>query len=235
MFDELTGLWDNARKEQAKNAAIQFRAFQVYDQLERQDPRTKDDPKDDRYRRRASESVGAAQQLASDKDELYDDIQVTASKWYQQQGDAEKAKQVVRSFYDGHKDDQRARLEMARLLGGDAATRPEAIRILGQEIPEDKQATGVKTFRRQTCRRRRRTSSGCCAWPITASADATKRKAMEPAIEGGIESLRKLTSPKNYWVLGLEGRYRLIRGENVEAIRRARGGVQDHAGRARWT
>ena len=50
-------------------------------------------------------------------------------------------------------------------------------------------------------------------------ADAARRKELEPAIDGGIESLRKLTSPKHYWVLGLEGRYHLMRGENVDAIR----------------
>lgn len=219
VFDDLTAQWDKARKEQPKNAAIQFRAFQAYNQLSRVDPRTKDDPKDDRYRRRAGESIAAAQQVATDKDELYDDVHVLASRWALQQGDQEKAKQIVRAFYESHKDDQRARLEMARLLGSEPATRAEAIKILSQEVPEDKQATGFKAFKRQDLRAQTAYQLSLLRLADYTATEPAKRKELGPVIEAGIESLRKLTSPKHFWVLGLEGRYHLIRGEYVDAIR----------------
>ena len=88
-------------------------------------------------------------------------------------------------------------------------------------MPEEKQGpTGFKAFKRQDLLAIRRIKS-FRRWRLadyTATEPASARS-WGPVIEAGIESLRNLTSPKHFWVLGLEGRYHLIRGEYVDAIR----------------
>ena len=158
---------------------------------------------------------------STDKDPHYVDTQLAVARWYERQGKPEEAKKIITAYYQGHKDDQNARLPMARMLGRDKETRAEAIRILSQPIPEDKTVFGFKAVLRHEL-------EGQTAHELVkmrlaeyaTTADAAKRKDLERQVEAGIEKYRKLSNnPRDYHVPELEGRLHLLKGEQVEAVK----------------
>lgn len=276
-FEQTAELFDDVLKGQKDNGPMQFRGFQTYVTLLRSDPRTKDSlkrtaqsatqpavPQSDsyNYKRRAHEAITAAVAKTSDKDEVYHDVQRAAADWYNQNGQPDKARKVIETYYNGHKDDQRARLAMAKLLGrGKDADRAAAIKILSQEAVEDKDAAGgFKALMRReqealtvyelalmrlgeyaatlpggtspttaptTNPAAPTTNPAAPTDTAVAKNGAARRKELEPLILDNIDKLRRLSSGKNYRVLGLEGRLHLLKQDNVTAVNALREAVEN--------
>lgn len=235
-FDEAAGLFDAALAAQPDNGPMHLRAAGTFWQLDRNDPRTKGNQADDRYRKRVGAAIDAAQRLTTDKDEAYADVQLTAEDWYNLQGNHDRAKEVVRAFYDSHPDLLEARLAMARILSADKTTRDRAVEILTKEPPDTKGLIGFKLLRQKQLQERAVYNLATIRLDELSAAmtakDEAKAKAAEAAVAQGVETIRRLKAgTSGYYVPALQGKLHLLRGQNVEAVKVLGEAVQQRPGR----
>ncbi len=220
------------------SAAFHFYAYKIYRQLADTDPKGNPEKKEavkervEEYAKLADDALNRAQALAAKldpaKDPMAAEIQFTAANWASERGNDKVAEGIVRGFYDAHRDDQRARLAMARLLENKRETDPaklqanrdDAARILSQDMVATESLSGFKAL---VLRELQAQTVGelirlrMTEWMSTT--DAPKRKAFEDQIEEGFDKLRRLYSPRAIQLLDLEGRVHLMKNEYVEAVR----------------
>jgi tetratricopeptide (TPR) repeat protein len=229
VLNEATKMLDAARTGREKNADMQYRAFQSYLKIKQMDPDVKTSKvKEKDYNDRINESITAALALAEnmdpEKDPLCDDIHQAASEWASQQGKPDEAEKIMGHFFDKHKNDQRARLTMARVLEikGDPDSRAKAVEILQQDAVEGKniggfQALVQRDLAAQTVGELIRIY--LAEYSSTLETDTAARKDLSGKIEEKLDDLRHLYPPQSVPVLNLEGRFHLLKGENVEAVK----------------
>jgi len=151
---EVTDKFDNSRKlftdeldpkigEQDKNAAMHFRYAQVLMYLAGNDRAHTGNPKADADE--AWNQIGQAQALATDKDRDYLDINRFAADLSERRGDHEGAVKICRAMPKN----LQTQLDLAKYLGENRETRPEAESILQSELDslknsQSNQVTGVR-------------------------------------------------------------------------------------------
>ena len=81
-------------------------------------------------------ALDAVMRNAADSDPRFSEYHYAASSWARQTGHLDESEKVLRALYEGHKNDPRARLELARILTmtGDAAKRDEAVALLDRPV-----------------------------------------------------------------------------------------------------
>jgi tetratricopeptide (TPR) repeat protein len=229
VLNDARKMLDAACKGREQNASMQYRAFQSYVKIKQLYPDIKnnvDKQKDysDRITKCIDLALAAASKMDPATDPLCDEIYQAASEWASQQGKSAEAEKIMRGFYEGHKGDQRARLTMARVLDlkGDSASRDEAVKILKIPVVESPDVTGFRALVQrdlsaQTVAELIRVY--LADFSSTPATDPDKRKQIAANIDDRLDALRHLYPPQSVPVLNLEGRYHLLKGENVEAVK----------------
>ncbi len=224
-----TKMLDAACKGRDQNGAMQYRAFQSYQQIKQIYPGIKTDKDtekqyNDRISRCIDLALAAASKTDPAKDPLCIDIHQAASEWASQHNQKDKTEQIIRNLYEAHKTDQRPRLTMARVLESkDEKSRNEAVEILNQEMVEGPELTGIQAlFQRdlvaQTVAELVRIY--LADYGTTPLSDKEKRKQIAGTIEGQLDKLRHLCLPQSITLLALEGRFDLMKGDDVEAVKK---------------
>lgn len=227
LFDEAAAVIEAARLAQPDNAAMQYRAYQVYRELQRTDPRTKEARStDSRYTKATSEAIVAAQKASSmmrPDDVLYDDIQWAAAGRVEQDAGTERAKELVNAYYKSRPDNQKARLLYAKMLAFSKtpADRDEAKRILSQDVVAGEDTGGYRALLLRELQAQ--TFAELALMQVqdlsAAAADPAKRAEASRVLDDTMDKLRRIKSPRTLLVLALEGRIHLVRGQDVEAVK----------------
>jgi tetratricopeptide (TPR) repeat protein len=229
ILNDATKMLDAACKGREQNPSMQYRAFQSFVRIKQIYPDIKsntDKQKEfnDRISKCIDSALAAASKMDPAKDALCDEIYQAASEWASQQGKPAEAEKIMRGFYQAHTGDQRARLTMARVLDlkGDAASRNEAVFILKQPVVETPGASGFQALIQrdllaQTVAELIRVY--LADYSNTPETEKDKHKKIAASIDEELDHLRHLYPPQSVPVLNLEGRFHLLKGENVEAVK----------------
>lgn len=214
--DEAAKIIDAALQGQQTNAQMQYRASTIYRQLAKIDRRAAER----KYNERAGASILAAQKAIKPGEPNVDDITLLAVEQLSRDGKNDESRELCRQYFEKNPDNQRARLAWARWLSTRKEDRPAAIELLAREVPLPKDAVGVGVFlhREQQALTlyeliRLRMSEA------VAEGEPAKVKAKLDAVDGDMEKLRRLASPRAPKVLALEGQLLLLKGQPVEAVK----------------
>lgn len=220
LYEEVTRLFDDARKKYPDDATIHFRASQTYRTLAKVDRKNGEAY----YRGRIAESVAAAQTKMDPNLPLYDEVQLTAADRMILDGRPAEAEKIIRDYYTKQPDNQKARLAMAKILTnlkkGDKAARAEAVEILSKPPAAGDDVAGFKAvllreLQAQTLKELAMLQIG----ELSSATDQARRKELNDAVEKTLEDLRRISPARHPRVLGVEGWLHFLRKDKIEAVR----------------
>lgn len=208
--DEAIALFDVAQKDQAQNAELHLRAYQVFTALARTattaDERTA-------MAQRAQHEIDLARQVVKNDDPNFIDICLTIAQQAASKGDVDAAEKVLRQLVKDRPDDQSPRLALAKLIGAQPAKRAEAIALLSEPVKPAERAYKTQQYELVTLVEQ----TNLRLDDYTTLKDDASRKAAAAAIDSNLKKLDN-SIPNSSESLRLHGRWSLVQGNVTDAI-----------------
>lgn len=241
LFVEAGKIFDDARAAQPANALIQFRAFQIYSRLAAVERRSGNTDAADKFKTSIDAAIAAARANTKPGERSYDDIQATAAATARARGNVAEAEKIIGEYYAANPNNQRARLEQAKVLAGKGGKDlDEAVRILSLPVEAPADVGGVRVLltraleadtRYQLTRIRLDELNQARAAAAGGDKDAAARiDALEKAADAEVEKMKETLGKGHFRSLEVQGLLELSRGRVVEAIRPLAESVGQHPG-----
>lgn len=200
---------DKAVEAQPENAGILYVRAMIYSQL------TGFESNVDRIKELSAisnESLEKAASLTKKDDEDYVGIRLSWAQKLISEGKRDEAKVALTEVVQQRPESADAIISMAKLLRADSKTRPEAIKLLGQKMPDDDKIKGFQVQKRlygDLERLSLMTMIQIDTWSATEAAD---KPALKQLINDNIARLKK-ANKNNPLVLKAEGAALLMDGQ----------------------
>jgi tetratricopeptide (TPR) repeat protein len=211
---EAGALFDAALSEKGDNAALNWRAANLYRQLPAYDPAGKDT-----YVAKADTALDRARILVSAADPHYADIQVAAATAAVKHQKPDEAQSILRGLYAAQPKNPIAELRLGDFLGLLPGKRDEAIAVLTPPITGKDQVGAQALLARPQEEERLYLLAGLRLESYAEVKDAAEKKLLLNQIDENFNALAALVGNRqSYALLHLKAQIQQIKGDPVDAM-----------------
>lgn len=218
LMDETIALAESSLAQNETNADMHFRAGQLYwaiSQIERMQKREKEA---ESWEERARAETLKARDLVKTGDDKHLDIQAFYAALMERQKTRDQAEQIYRALVEQYPKDQRIRLALAQLLGGDPTRREEAIELLSKPVPQAQDLVGIQAIRAKDYEARTIAMLLDLRLDGLSALQPSERQGLLSLIDSQYARLASLRGERPD-VLMIRGRTQVAKGEMLEAVK----------------